>query len=453
MTAGEGGRRSSHWREGALVLCALIACMLWAKWLQGRDMGANWDGSHYARMTAHLARGLSTPLGEDSVLTAAFPYRNRVGLPLLAAGVARLTGWDYVQSLRRFNIVVAIATLFVFWLWLCEVLPQRSYRLLAVLLWAVHWHGPIRYVAWYPTITDQLMLCALCGALLGFALLQRGRWAAWVVLPVAIGAAVLTREIGIVLLAGFVPLVRLPRAWGVGALSAAAVLLSVAVILWLTARSPAEALAEYRAYQHGAAPAELWTRALHFAVAFGPILLCIFAAPRAVLVQWRTHAYIPMVLLAAAPLWMPWRSGEERYITWLAPLIYPGIAAALADLRLSHYRAWVLALFLILSQSVAARVWWAIPTCCEDEQTVLPVEGLRCPVTDASVVARPIRFLLTPWSGRCSMWEDVGVCFTQEPVRVLLWEQYVVLTAILACLFAIYWYRRLTAASADAKNA
>lgn len=425
-----------------LVLCGLVACMVWAKWLQGPDAGANWDGVVYARMTAHLARGLTAPLGEDPELSAAFPFRNRIALPLLGAAVVRLSGWHEVEALRGVNIVVAVLTLFLFWLWLRDVLPQRPYRLLVVMLWAIHWHGPIRYVAWLPAITDQLMLCAYCGALCGFALLQRGHWAAWIVLPVTIGLAVLTREVGVLLLAGFVPFVRLPRAWGIGALSATAGMISLALILWMTARSPADAFEDYRLYTNTSPPAEVWVRMLHFAVAFGPILLCALAMPQVVVRQWLAHPYIP-ALLVASPVWASAGSGEERYVTWLAPLLYPAIGAALAALNLRRPRGWALALCLAVTQSVASRVWWAIPSCCENEQTALPVLSAACPVNDPSIVARPIRYLLTPWSSRCSMWQDVGVRYTQEPVRVLLWDQYCIVVAVFACLFAVYWYRRL----------
>jgi len=440
--------RSAQWSEAALVLCALIACMVWAKWLQGPDAGSQWDGAVYSNMASHLSQGLTERLGADPVRSEPFPFRNRVGLPLLGAAVIRLTGWQAVEALRSINIVVAVLTLFFFWLWLRDVVPQRSYRLLAVALWALHWHSPIRYVAWYPTITDQLMLCAYCGALCGFALMQRGHWAAWIVLPITIGLAVLAREIGVLLFAGFVPFVFFRRAWGIGALSAVAVAISIAIILWLTAKSPAQAIEEYRNYVGGNVPIVPWVRVLHFAVAFGPILLCTLAMPQAVVRQWLAHPYILALLLAAAPMWAPWLPGEDRYVTWLAPLIYPAIAAALAALSLRRYRAWALGVFLVVTQSVAARLWWAVPFCCDDEIAVLPVLSEACPVKDPTMVARPIRFLLTPWSGRCSMWRDLLASYTQEPVRLLLWSQYCILAAVFACLVAVYWYRRVAYRSA-----
>src|SRR6188508_1793326 len=102
--------RSAQWSEAALVLCALIACMVWAKWLQGPDAGSQWDGAVYSNMASHLSQGLTERLGADPVRSEPFPFRNRVGLPLLGAAVIRLTGWQAVEALRSINIVVAVLT-------------------------------------------------------------------------------------------------------------------------------------------------------------------------------------------------------------------------------------------------------------------------------------------------------------------------------------------------------
>lgn len=427
--------------EGLLVVVGLLVCTLWANWLQERNAGKAWDGGAYTRMATHLALGLDEPLGEVEPYAAAFPFRNRIGLPLMTAAVVRVTGWDVVNAMRVVNTVVAILALLLFWLWLRYVLASPAYRVLTVGLWAVHWYSPIRYVAWYSTITDQLLLCGICGALLGYALLQRAHWAAWVVLPVSLGLAVLAREVGLLLLVGFLPFALSARSWGVGALSAAAVTFVAALVLHLTDVTPAQAVGQYEAYRQSIPHVDWWIHVLQFAVAFGPIQLCVLAAPQAVARQWWQHRYVPVVLLAMTPVWA-WGWGEERYVSWLAPLVYPAIGVALAELSLWRYRAWGLALFLLVTQSVAARVWWAVPFCCANERAVLPVASPQC-AAFPHTIEKPIHFLLTPWSGRCSMWNDLGVWFTSDQVRALLFEQYCVVAAVFACLVGVYWLRRL----------
>jgi hypothetical protein len=116
----------------------------------GLNRGLGWDGCSYYSMADQIAHG-SKPQGPA-------PFIYRVGTSFLAA---QLGPHNLMRGFLVANVIAAglIAALLVLWLRL--FIENWKLRLLLVALFLTQWHGPTRFVYFYPDNNDPwgLLFC------------------------------------------------------------------------------------------------------------------------------------------------------------------------------------------------------------------------------------------------------------------------------------------------------
>lgn len=120
------------------------------------------------------------------------PYADRVGTPVLAAVVARLSGWPLLESFRRVNLLATAATVILLALWLGRHVPDPIARLVVLTFFMIEPHSPLRFTFFYPVTVDPVALMWLVTGLLGldwFLACPRGARAGGVAVLAALGVA------------------------------------------------------------------------------------------------------------------------------------------------------------------------------------------------------------------------------------------------------------------------
>lgn len=106
------------------------------------------DCAHYYRTAEQFARG--APIVGDA------PICFRLGNPYLAA---RIDPNDLLHGFKLVNCAANVLLLVLFMVWLRLHLRDWRIRTVLVLLLLTQWHGPFRFVFWYPTASDNTLHC------------------------------------------------------------------------------------------------------------------------------------------------------------------------------------------------------------------------------------------------------------------------------------------------------
>lgn len=406
--------RAAEW---ALVVSLIVSATLWARWAQPRvtlSHGAAWDGGVYVRMAEQAAAG-------RWVLTEMEPYSHRVAVPLIIGRLHRhlFPAHSVVDIYDAVNTAAAMLAAVMLYVWLGSFSASFAHRCVALVLFLITWAGPLRYNVWLPTLVDSFWWVVWCGGLLALQRVQEQRRLAVTTFCVVLGFGALVRESTVWLWFGTLAFLTSIRGVGVafisGVVAAAALVLSVFVLdgnpISLIYEE-AMALARTRDEQD---PALLMMLAA--AVAFGPILVLPFLAPRGVARELVEHPYqvpIIVVMLVGAGAGL---SSQVRHVYWLAPFVYAALVTALDRWQLFARRRYVVIAVFAVLQSIAARVWWPIP--------------------DEPPVGAPPRWVwLTPWAGT-GHWEDIDVWWATEVMRHIVGLQYLATFAFLAVLLFV----------------
>jgi hypothetical protein len=345
-----------------VVLAILFAATAWtAARMQQVTVTRYWDGDEYYAMTEQIAA--------RQVPHAAAPYVYRLGTPWL---VARLWPGDIVTGFRTVNLTAAAATALLLLLWLRRFVAQRWARLIVAALFIVEWHGPARFVFYYPVYVDPLAFPFLVGGLILIdAIRARGSEGGHRLLPAMTALCVfgtLCREVMVV-----VPLALLfvgnPIHRGTGAtlrmadwklwVPLAATALTLAATRLLTRPRVAFAVVGTALFHIRDKP--LYTWVLAWFMTFGPILALAFYNWREVLSTFAQRQYLAVYTLLFAALAYVGGHDTERYLFWTMPVIYLLIAQALVTHRQALANTYLVAV-LVVAQAVSARVFWGIPS-------------------------------------------------------------------------------------------
>jgi hypothetical protein len=400
-----------------MVVCAT----LWAHWMQpplSFQEGRGWDGKEYTDMAERLAR-FGWPVSGPE------PAAHRVGVPLLVATLMRLTGAQVVETFRAVNTFFAAGAALLLWMWLRRILERPSVVFTCLGLFLVQWCGPVRHTAWYPTLVDPAFFFSLCLALLSLDMVwQKPSVRGAVLLNAALALAILARETGATLFAGMIVLLRNRAGWAIVIGAVVTTALTVVCIAHLMADPEVvwTRSVELAGARRGLIHPKLW--GIAWAIAFGPVLVCALVCPLAVLRQWQRAPYVPLLILSLVPAWVG--PTEVRCVYWAAPMVLAAIGAGLEGLALLRGRAFEVIATLVVSQSIAARVFWPIP----DSPQGMFVGPL------------PTRILLTPWDANLKTWEHIGVWWANRSVLAIEERQYVILFGVLAFLFLCHLLRR-----------
>jgi hypothetical protein len=344
-----GAAAGQPWLE-AFVVVILFAVTAWtAARMQHVTVTRYWDGDEYYVMTEQIA-AFQAP-------RSAAPFVYRLATPWI---VGRLWPNQIVTGFRIVNLTAALATALLLLVWLRRFIAERWARLVIVALFILEWHGPTRFVSYYPVYVDPLVFPCLIGGLILIDEIQAMKgeddapllWA----LTLLCGFGTLCREVMVV-----VPLALLfIRPFDVRRLMplAASAAVIAATRLWLQPRIPFSFF-ETAIFHIRHKP--LYTWVLAWFITFGPVLLLPFYDWRRV-VQTLT---IRRDLLAYVVLFggLAYIGGHdtERYLYWSMPVVYLLIAQALVAHRRALANTYLVAA-LVVAQAVSARILWSIPS-------------------------------------------------------------------------------------------
>jgi hypothetical protein len=402
-----------------VVLGILFAVTAWtAARMQEVTITRYWDGDEYYVMAEQIAAG--------QVPHAAAPYVYRLATPWL---VGRLWPDRIVTGFRTINLAAAAATALLLLVWLRRFVAERWARLIAVALFIVEWHGPARFVFYYPVYVDPLVFPCLLGGLILIDALQNSEasthlvWAltglcilgtlcreVMVVIPLALLCAgnPIARRVGQVVGSRRFDARRLMPLAAAGAIIMATRL--------LTQPRVAFSFLETAAFHIRHKPAFTWV--LAWFVTFGPVLLLPFYDWRR---AWRTLAdqqYLAVYLVLFGALAYVGGHDTERYLFWSMPVIYLLIAQALVTHR-QVLGSTYLATVLIVAQAVSARVLWSIPS------PSLAVAALSDMPTPAAKTYSILNRLFVIDDFHWNLWSNFG----SRPFHALLLAIYLVFSA------------------------
>jgi hypothetical protein len=348
--------------EIAVIAAVFVTVAGLSAWMQQVTVTRYWDGDEYYAMAEQMAAG-ETP-------HAAAPYVYRLATPWL---VAKIWPTEIVTGFRTINVAAAATTALLLLVWLRRFVAERWARLLAVTLFIVEWHGPARFVSYYPVYVDPLVFPFL---ILGLILIDSLRASAGdtttrlLQLTAVCIAGTLCREVMIV-----VPVALLFARYAL--LPGGARLRGTPIsdaLLWLPLAATIGTLALTRVLTHPrltfswidtvifhVVNKPLYTWVLAWFITFGPVLALVFYDSRrgwhALAERQELAAYLALFGILA------YIGGHdtERYLFWSMPVVYLLVARALAAHRdaLSHT---YFAAALFAAQTISARLFWAIPS-------------------------------------------------------------------------------------------
>jgi hypothetical protein len=388
--------------------------------------GKGWDGAAYYAVAEEIVEG-QTPAAES-------PFVYRVGTPFLTALLFKN---DLTLGFKAVNLLADALITLLLVVWLRRFLGDWRIRLGLVTAFLLQWHGPVRFLHFYPIATDHMFIAALlCGLLAIYSARLRLTWmlVAGVSLITVLGVTV--RESGLLLgivapfaqnpirlrLTQLRPAIWLVIPFVLGAAAFAAIhavvtttntVASGASSAWLVPKSPAAYLLGW------------WT-------AFGPLLVLPIFTWRPTLKFLREHQFMAVLLgiLAilssiSSPRLQLELQDTERYLFWAMPVLYVLIGLALEE-TLQLFTRPLLGL-LIGGQMLAERAVWMIPQPGATDPSELFARS-------SSAV-----LLLTPL-GKTVEYFDLFPSWMSQSYRFILLGEYFLLALVV--IAALYWRSR-----------
>jgi hypothetical protein len=342
--------------------------------------GRGWDGVAYYRVAEQFADG--------HLPSADAPYVYRIGTPLLASKVSKS---DLLFGFKVQNILANLVTAVLLTLWLRRHLGDWKIRTLLVTLFLVQWHGPTRWVYFYPAYTDPWLFAII---LAGLTCIQEAVARPTFVLVSCLSlvalAGALFRETAIIIGIAFVfatnpvafsrdffdAMAKLklsqvfkrpaliyyaPLAFGVLGLFATHMIASQTnefsflktAVMWAY-------LKPLLTYLHG------WL------IAYGPLLIIPIYNWRRTTSFLVNNQYMLMFLIGLATLGWIGGTDTERILFWAMPVVYLLIGKSIED-NAPLLKSPPLVIVLVISQLVSERIFWTVPDYPREFSTPIPV--------------------------------------------------------------------------------
>jgi hypothetical protein len=336
----------------ALAIAAPIA--LWSGVSQQPTTSVTWDARQYYLIASQLAAG-ETPAAEA-------PYVYRLGVPWI---VAQFWPDNPPRGFFVLNVICGLLTAPLLAWWLRTGVRHFGVRLAVVALFAIAWHGPIRYVHFNNGYVDPPFMVAV---LLALALLhalrtEPRRWtlAAFIALTVV---GTLIRETMILLpisallmgTKGKAAIAALRVEWQQLvpiAAAAAAITFTHVVVEADTARSFVAA-----ALQWIRKPPTAYV--LAWFTAYGPVLAVLLYDGKRVVEDLRANLDLLCFLGLCAVLAFMGGSDTERFVFWAMPVVYLLIGRVF-ERHLHVFKSVTIVATLAVVQAISARIFWPIP--------------------------------------------------------------------------------------------
>src|SRR5215813_10441741 len=322
--------------------------------------GKGWDGSAYYTLAQQISNGQQ--------LTAEAPFVYRVGTPFLASLFFKD---DLLLGFKMVNLAANTVTTLLLVVWFRLFIGDWRVRLALLAAFLTQWHGPVRFVHFYPVASDNWFIAILLAGLLGIHAARRH--SSWLMVA-GIGAlavlGVLMRESGM-LLAFAAPLARNPLrvAWRLPQFPLRFLIpLALAIVTFAGVHAVAHVTNIYSASEGApfVVPKSAPTYLLGWWTAFGLLLVFpIYHWRRTLAFLWE-HQYMAGLLLAVAllssfssPALQLQLQDTERYLFWAVPIVFVLVGRAIE--HSVPLLTWPLLALIVAGQALAERVFWTIP--------------------------------------------------------------------------------------------
>jgi hypothetical protein len=344
---------------GVVALFALITSV--AAVMQQVTLFRFWDSDHYYWMTYFFAT--------HQPVTAAAPYVYRIGLPWLISFAER---HHYGDAYRAANLISAGLSAVLLVVWLRAYLRSWVTRLVLATLFLAEWHGPARFVHYYPMYVDPPMFVFLIAGLIVVDWIRRDE-SAWTFVALALLTYVgtLVREVMVVVPAALLLASDRSERTFVRRIAgrdrrATLALLPLAAAFAAIATTRFVAIPRADSYTFLSAAIDnvsrkpLFAWVLSWFFTFGPVLAIVAfdwrRAARFLASRWDLAAY----LCFFAFLSYVGGTDTERLLLWAMPVVYVLIGRALE----TYPRLFLIAPALVLAaaQAVSERIFWPIPS-------------------------------------------------------------------------------------------
>lgn len=411
----------NKWVEIFLVLGVFLSINLVSSWAQ-REIGVNngigYDGIVYYQMANDFHDHI-TPSQEP-------PFVFRVGLPLLACW---LDSADIKRGFFLANLLANFVIVVLLFFWLGIWIQDWKLRLLLNILFQANWIGPVRFVWFYPTLTDNW---AVAFILAGLLVLSSGFKEAWksVLLAFLGFVGVFFREVIFV-----IPIAFLLTGWKQTPFSIGRIIFRPIPILttlagwWLVhqsflvniIRKPGHGFYTFyhTAETHFWGYPEFHKWLLAWFSAFGPAIGFLLIRPGISFDFLKRHWAIMIVF--AELIFLSWLGGSdyERFFCWLSPIVWLLLGLTLESSRDFLKRKWLAVVFLGL-QLLSERSFWAIPNFTRTR---------LCPLSDCKV-------LLTLFGDHVD-YLDLQSWYEDPAVRMVRMIQYFLVLVVMGITY--YW--------------
>lgn len=324
--------------------------------------GDGWEGDRYLSTAQQVAEGRFPIIGEA-------PTVYRLGTPVLAGLVHRLTGQDLLACFRWVNGTANAFTLALLVVWLRLFLADWRVRTTLGLVFLLQWDAPVRWMYFFPPHTDPWMWTfVLAGLIAAERCRTRAAPGPVALLTALTVVGVCFREI-VLVLGVVLPFTGNPvrlgpwterwRALWPRLIPLAAGVLTMAALRLAVRREGQYAFAWTAMHYLFTKPWPAYL--LSWFTAFGPLAwLAVFRARRgAAFLAARQHLAVYLAVFAA--LAYVGGSDTERFLYWTMPVVYVLVGRTLED----GADPWPQGLLAALAglQLVAARAvfWPAIP--------------------------------------------------------------------------------------------
>lgn len=356
--------RVTPWASLAELL-GVVAIFAWftglSAYMQQVTLIRFWDSDHYYWTTYYFAT--------HQPLTAAAPYVYRIGLPWL---VSFASPYHFGEIYREINVIAAGCSAVLLVLWLRGYLTSWVTRLVLAALFLAEWHGPARFVHYYPMYVDPPMFAFLLAGLIAVdQIRQKDSPLAWATLVLLVFVGTLVREVMVV-----VPIALLFARDRLGRSlvqrlrekdrAAAVVLLPLlaAAAALATTRLVTTPRADTYTFVGAALDSirrkPLFTWCLAWFFTFGPVLAIVAFDWRRAGRTLAARLDLTVYLGLFAMLSYVGGTDTERLLLWAMPVVYLLIGQAIeASPRLFLAAP---AIVLVCAQAVSSRVFWPIPS-------------------------------------------------------------------------------------------
>jgi hypothetical protein len=324
-----------------------------------------WDSDEYYWMTYNMAT--------RQPIRAAAPWVYRVAIPWIASIPSRWLlerGYSYTALAYPYyviNIAAAMASTLLLVVWLRRFVGSPAIRLVLVAAFLGEWHGPARFVYFYPIYVDPaFLLCLLGGLVLVEASLDRPSWRATAIVTTVCGLGTLCRESMILVAATFF-IAHIRRPEGRRSLSSVAVLaapLGTSVLAFAWAHSLVVSRIPYSAYDAALLVVQqkpVFTWVLAWFITFGPGVIAVACLDARGALAWlRERPHLAFFLAGSALLSFVGGTDTERILFWALPIVYV-LAGRSLERNWPAIASAPILVVLAVAQVVSERLLWPVP--------------------------------------------------------------------------------------------